>query len=279
MLKLFHHSPATVLITYPTTRLSESLDRGQPVDIWDLSKFSYPWPTENEAEIFRNFGPEDLRAAMQGSHVRHCVFVQCLNDCIRGSIVHESRAPLMRKREAVSTWLCNTGRSRVWGVWMCQEADKHSFIKGIVAGIDITSDKLNATLNILTGHPRIVGIRHILDLEPDKEWLAREATIKGLIQCTSSLSFLGNSHGLEWLTEADLKAWKEKDFEPYVKHVLNCFGPERCMFGSDWPVCGLAGATYSDVFNMMLRLVSKLSPGNEAAIFRDNAVRFYGLKI
>ncbi|XP_025113747.1 LOW QUALITY PROTEIN: uncharacterized protein LOC112575864 [Pomacea canaliculata] len=218
-------------------------------------------------------------------------------------------------------------------LWMCQEADKHSFIKGIVAGIDITSDKLNATLNILTGHPRIVGIRHILDLEPDKEWLAREATIKGLeVLQERGLTFdlLLRPHSMHFIpelsrklprlkmvvdhlakpyikdgliekwaedmttiaqnpnifcklsgmvTEADLKAWKEKDFEPYVKHVLNCFGPERCMFGSDWPVCGLAGATYSDVFNMMLRLVSKLSPGNEAAIFRDNAVRFYGLKI
>ena len=51
------------------------------------------------------------------------------------------------------------------------------------------------------------------------------------------------------------------------------------MFGSDWPVCHVAGASYNNVFNIMLRLVRKLSPGNETAIFRDNAVKFYGLRL
>ena len=64
-----------------------------------------------------------------------------------------------------------------------------------------------------------------------------------------------------------------------LQHVLTCFGPGRCMFGSDWPVCGVAGASYNDVFNILLRLVRKLSPGNERAIFRDNAVKFYGLSV
>ena len=43
------------------------------------------------------------------------------------------------------------------------------------------------------------------------------------------------------VTEADWSAWKPADLKPYVEVALSAFGPERCMFGSDWPVCELAG--------------------------------------
>jgi L-fuconolactonase len=48
------------------------------------------------------------------------------------------------------------------------------------------------------------------------------------------------------VTEADHQAWKPTDLNPYIRHILKIFGPQRCMFGSDWPVCLLAG-TYDDV--------------------------------
>ena len=48
------------------------------------------------------------------------------------------------------------------------------------------------------------------------------------------------------VTEADWKAWKPADLKPYVEIALSAFGPDRCMFGSDWPVCELA-ASYGEV--------------------------------
>ncbi len=52
------------------------------------------------------------------------------------------------------------------------------------------------------------------------------------------------------VTEANWDSWKVSDLEPYVNIVLEAFGPARCMFGSDWPVCELAGS-YEDVFGAL----------------------------
>ncbi len=75
------------------------------------------------------------------------------------------------------------------------------------------------------------------------------------------------------ITEADPANWTAADLEPYVHHVVKCFGPDRLMFGSDWPVCRVAGE-YADV---LLGLTLALPPelrGDER-IFAGNAERFY----
>ena len=53
------------------------------------------------------------------------------------------------------------------------------------------------------------------------------------------------------VTEADWENWKPADLKPYVETALECFGPQRCMFGSDWPVCELA-ATYQQVYDALV---------------------------
>jgi L-fuconolactonase len=73
------------------------------------------------------------------------------------------------------------------------------------------------------------------------------------------------------VTEADWKAWTPAQLEPYVNKVLDWFGPERCMFGSDWPVSLLA-ASYGEVVEAMRSLV-----GDDANVFGDTAKRVYGL--
>ena len=76
------------------------------------------------------------------------------------------------------------------------------------------------------------------------------------------------------ITEADHQTWKPADLAPYIKHVLKVFGPERCMFGSDWPVCLLAG-TYDDVVNALQQNINTLNPQELDDIFRGSASRFY----
>lgn len=73
--------------------------------------------------------------------------------------------------------------------------------------------------------------------------------------------------------EADPEHWTVSDLEPYVHHVASCFGPDRLMFGSDWPVCRVA-AEYGDVLAAaMLALPPELR--GDSRIFSDNALRFY----
>jgi L-fuconolactonase len=76
------------------------------------------------------------------------------------------------------------------------------------------------------------------------------------------------------VTEADQKAWKPEDLRPFLDVVFEAFGPERLMWGSDWPVCLLAGS-----YERVLRVVEDYTKGLTAAqrdgIFGGNCARFY----
>jgi L-fuconolactonase len=79
------------------------------------------------------------------------------------------------------------------------------------------------------------------------------------------------------VTEVDPRNWTREQLLPYAGHVLEQFGAERVMFGSDWPVCLLA-ASYQEVMDATRELVTACL-GNAAMgpIFGGNAVRFYSL--
>jgi L-fuconolactonase len=79
------------------------------------------------------------------------------------------------------------------------------------------------------------------------------------------------------VTEADHVRWRASDIEPYLAHLAKCFGPDRLIWGSDWPVCLLA-ATYRQTFNLVLDFVRRCCPEAEAAIFGDAAMSAYGLE-
>lgn len=78
------------------------------------------------------------------------------------------------------------------------------------------------------------------------------------------------------VTEADHQSWTPADLEPYVRHVVETFGPERCMFGSDWPVCTLA-ASYDQVVAALEENLDRvgLSAAQRERIFCATAAEFY----
>lgn len=80
------------------------------------------------------------------------------------------------------------------------------------------------------------------------------------------------------VTEAAWKEWSTADLQPYVDVVLEAFGPKRCMYGSDWPVCELA-APYEAVFKALKDCISKLSEAEQAQVFGQTAAKFYELKV
>ena len=80
------------------------------------------------------------------------------------------------------------------------------------------------------------------------------------------------------ITEADWRNWKPADLRPYVETALEAFGPDRCMFGSDWPVCELAGS-YEQVCDALKDLISELTPSEQCKILGSNAAYFYSLDI
>ncbi|MEZ6041393.1 MAG: amidohydrolase family protein [Planctomycetaceae bacterium] len=80
------------------------------------------------------------------------------------------------------------------------------------------------------------------------------------------------------ITEANWNNWTVDDLRPYVFTALEAFGAERCMFGSDWPVCELAG-TYQQVFDALNQALGEISESEREQIFGKTAASFYKLRI
>jgi L-fuconolactonase len=99
-----------------------------------------------------------------------------------------------------------------------------------------------------------------------KEWKKRIALLaeRELIYCKIS--------GM--ITEADWKKWKTEDLLPYLEIVLELFGPERLMYGSDWPVCLVAGE-YEQVYRVVEDFTGQLSPSERDRIMGETAAEFY----
>jgi L-fuconolactonase len=80
------------------------------------------------------------------------------------------------------------------------------------------------------------------------------------------------------ITEADWQNWTPADLKPYVETALEAFGPQRCMFGSDWPVCELAG-TYEQVYNALVEVLGPIGASERERIFGGTATEFYHLQV
>jgi L-fuconolactonase len=80
------------------------------------------------------------------------------------------------------------------------------------------------------------------------------------------------------ITEANWTSWTAGDLRPYVSRALDLFGVDRVMYGSDWPVCLLAGS-YASVKKALEEALPPLSRGDWAKVFGGNAVTFYQLDI
>ena len=75
---------------------------------------------------------------------------------------------------------------------------------------------------------------------------------------------------------ADPNNWTAEDLRPYVDHAIECFGWDRVMFGSDWPVCTVS-ASYRQWVDVLLSLTRSAGAANQKKLFHDNAILVYRL--
>jgi predicted TIM-barrel fold metal-dependent hydrolase len=75
---------------------------------------------------------------------------------------------------------------------------------------------------------------------------------------------------------ADPLNWTGEDLRPYVEHAIECFGWDRVLFGSDWPVCTLS-ASYQQWVDALVSLTRGAGEVNQKKLFRENAIRIYRL--
>jgi len=105
-------------------------------------------------------------------------------------------------------------------------------------------------------------------LEPWKQLMAQAAQHTNLYCKLSGM-----------ITEADHAQWSPEDLRPYIEHAVDCFGWDRIIFGSDWPVCLLAG-TYDQVIEALMEVLRpRMDPTSEGKLFGANAANFYKLTL
>ncbi|MBA2947010.1 amidohydrolase family protein [Streptomyces himalayensis] len=144
---------------------------------------------------------------------------------------------------------------------------------GLVYDLVVLPHQLPACVKAAADHP---GLTFVLDhlgkppiasgeLEP---WASHVRALAALPNTVCKLSGM--------VTEADWRAWTVEDLRPYADTVLDAFGPERLMFGSDWPVCTLA-ASYAEVTRAADALTGTLGANERAEVFAGTATRVYCL--
>ena len=138
----------------------------------------------------------------------------------------------------------------------------------------VVAHQLETVIELLELVP---GLRAVID------HIAKPTIAKGVIEPWKSQMAAIAKHpniyckvsGL--VTEASHSDWKPEDFTAYAQHILEVFGTERVMFGSDWPVCLLA-AEYEDVVSIVMQsLPESWSEEDKARLFGLNAKEFYKL--
>ncbi|QMU73850.1 amidohydrolase family protein [Streptacidiphilus sp. P02-A3a] len=145
---------------------------------------------------------------------------------------------------------------------------------GLVYDLVLLPEQLPAAIEAAKALPELTFVLDHLAKPPIatgelRPWAERITALAALPNTVCKLSGL--------VTEADWSGcWSSADLRPYADTVLRAFGPERLMFGSDWPVCTLA-ADYPQVLDIARELTSALGPDERAAVFGGTAVRTYGL--
>lgn len=270
------------------------------VHLWNTEHFRYSW-LGNLPSLNRTFLPKDLITASKSGGVAKFIFVECgcepsqglaevdwiaalaqTNSFLRGIIAH---AALERGKAVLPELEFLSVRPLVKGIRRNLQGEPSDFLKGpgLIEGLKflprfrftfdlcIRADQLPATRELIERVPEVLFVLDHFgkppvrskDFEPWARNLRTLATRPNVVCKISGLA-----------TEADCNNWRADDLEPYFDHALACFGVQRVLFGSDWPVATLA-TSYERWIETVLKLIPFANERERAQIFQTNAERIY----
>jgi predicted TIM-barrel fold metal-dependent hydrolase len=270
--------------------------------LWDTDLFHYAW-LQPLPSLDRSFQLRDYADATHGLEIEKTVFVEC--DVEEPQVLDEAQHVLR---------LAHDPRNRIAGVVASGRPEKDGFKAYLdkVSG----HPKLKGIRRILHTHPDELGqgkmfIENVALLETygltfDLCVLARQLPIAiSLASKCPGVTFVLDHCGVPEVKDQILEPWREhirelaklpnvsckvsglvayadpanwnaEDLRPFVEHVIESFGWDRVMFGSDWPVCNLT-ASYKGWVETLLSLTHGAGEANQRKLFHDNAVRIYRL--
>lgn len=266
---------------------------------WKYDASEYDWIDDSMQRLRRDFLPADLQQEIDFVEVNGVVSVQA------------------RQSLTETQWLLD----------FCAD---NSFILGVVGWVELCSETVRQQLEKYSSHPKLKAVRHVVQDEPDDEFILRDDFNRGIAQLKDhgmvydilifehqlapTIQFvdrhaeqlfvldhvakpqIGNSLLQPWrthirelakrpnvyckvsgmVTEANHENWTHEQLLPYWETVLEAFGPQRLMFGSDWPVCLLA-CEYAHWHQTVKTFASELSSSEQDALFGATAIEAYGL--
>ena len=271
--------------------------------IWDLTVRDQDWIVgEALAPIRRNFLMPDYKAATKPFGIDYSVIVQTVTNYAETPELLE----LATKDEMVAGivgWLDMSAEDAISHLDHYQSLPGASYLKGIR---DIVQDhpdsnylarpqvdlnlkelaKRGIAYDILTKTPELPGAIKLVKANPQAKFvldhISKPYISKQELEPWSSLikeiaafeNVVCKVSGI--VTEADWNNWTSENIKPYFEIILENFGPNRLMYGSDWPVCTLAGS-YEEVFGLANELSNQLSDSEKISFWSGCANRAYWL--
>ncbi len=214
--------------------------------------------------------------------------------------------------------------------WLISMAHQNNFMKGVVGWLPLIQDDIETYLEKYSGEKILKGLRHVVQGEPDPEFILRNDFNRGISllkkyslvydiliferQLPNTIKFVDQHPDQHFVldhiakplirrnelspwkeniqelakrenvsckisgmvTEADFTNWTPEQLQPYFDVVLEAFGSDHLLFGSDWPVC-LVATSYKNWADLVIKTISTLSETEQAKIMGENAVRIYDL--
>ncbi|MFD2612422.1 amidohydrolase family protein [Paenibacillus gansuensis] len=269
---------------------------------WRISRGDYGWLTPETGVLYNDYMPEDLRKELDKHGFAASIVVQAaptveetdflLSLCEREPTLAGAVGWLDLESSTFAEDLDRLLQSPyLLGIRpMLQDLDDNAYIvrervlqsARILANRDVVLELLVKTQHlpyVVTLLEQTPGLRAVINhcakpdiagrvTEPWLEWMEAAGALPNVYCKLSGL-----------VTEADHRHWTVDQITPYVREVCRIFGPERVMFGSDWPVCLLA-ASYEEVLHAALdTLPDDWTDQQKANVFGENARRFYKIKL
>ena len=265
---------------------------------WKFDPVRDAWIDETMVKIQRDFMPNDLYPVLTENQFEGCVAVQASqtevethflldlaakNSFIKGVVgwVDLLDDAILGKLDTFS----NREKLKGFRHVVQGEADDFMLRKDFKRGI-AALNQFGYTYDILIFHRQLPAAIELVNEFPNQAFVLdhiakpdiKSAVIqqwkKNIIELSKADNTMCKISGM--VTEANWKNWTADDLKPYLDVVFECFGSERLMFGSDWPVC-LVAAEYDKVVQTLDSYMAQLSKIEQENIWYRNANSFYKL--
>ncbi len=269
---------------------------------WKLARGDYGWLTPEAGPLYRDYLPQDVEVTLHDHDVAATVLVQAAateaetHYLLQLAETHrfvagvvgwvDFEAPDAQRRIAT---LAIDGAQKLKGLrpmiqdiadpdWVTRQSLNSAFESLITH--DLTFDALVKPQHLAALRTRLLrhpGLRAVLDHagKPDIAHQGYSAWAEAIARLARDTSIFCKLSGL--LTEAGARG-SAQELAPYVAHLFACFGSERVLWGSDWPVLN-GVSTYARWLELSQQLVSRYAPGHTEDVMANNARRFYRLEL